>query len=271
MSNQEKIELKTETKKRNEQLLLVFNNRTDAPKALKYCDEWLSIKGNENDLFFLAHKAEALKNLSKTIESQKYIDKVLGIEPFTGDDYFSYVRVNSMSGNFETAYQFALDGHQKFDHVICLTYLAWAHKHGKGCNVDNDLCLKYYQLACEKNAPPIAHYNFGIELRNLGREDEAIKYFMSSALNGYPSAFTILINHFDKQNESEDAFKFYKILEDLGKIDQPKIYYSLGLAYFYGKHVQRDLSGARKYFQTASDMGHFESKASIKFFDENSF
>lgn len=262
MSNQENI-------KREEQLLFVFNNRLDAPNALKGCEEWLSIKGNENDLFFLSHKAEALQNLNRIKECDELIEKCFQIEPKTGDDYFSYTRIYSLKKDFDNAYKFAVDGYKLFDHVICLTFVGWAHIHGKGCNLDRDLGIKYYKMAVERNAPPVANYNLGIELRQIGKEDEAIKQFLISASHGYRSAINILIKLYDVNGyDSKQAFNFLKKLEEL-KLLENKLYYYLGLAYFYGKNVEKDFKISKKYFEISAKSGHLESQSCLQYFNDN--
>lgn len=271
----EKIELKSqdpnksEKENRRDKIMYVYNNRDTPAIVKKECREWL--KKNENDLFFMAHLAEALWYGTKdeVTEAKDLADFILKQEPKDGDDICALIRIYGLQENYEKFSQLAELG-VKENHPICMCHMAWCYNGGKGVTKDVEKSNYYYQLAIDNNGPLLAYYNLGVQLDSDGRYDEARKLYLKSAKLGYKSSIAKLQGLYSKDLESKESFEYHDMICNIQGYEPDAVsLYNLGYFYFYGKFVDRDLTKSRLYWESGKKKGNNDCVQAIKFMDDN--
>jgi len=107
-------------------------------------------------------------------------------------------------------------------------------------------------------------YHKGEQQFELKNYQEAFKYFIKVAQQGYPDAqnyigYMYLTGQGTDKNNNK-AFEWYQNAAALGHAPSQ---YSLGYMYHQGISVNSDLVKAKEWFQKASDQGHEEAKQSL--------
>jgi TPR repeat protein len=87
-------------------------------------------------------------------------------------------------------------------------------------------------------------------------KEQSMSLYVAAAAQGHPGAQFALAKNFEKAENLQEAFKYYKQAADLGSMEaQVKV----GEFYENGKGVQRDYIFACTYYQKAADCGSVES------------
>lgn len=107
-------------------------------------------------------------------------------------------------------------------------------------------------------------YDKGEEQFELKHYQEAFKYFIKVAQQGYPDAqnyigYMYLTGNGTNKDDNK-AFEWYQNAAVLGHAPSQ---YSLGYMYHQGISVNSDLVKAKEWFKKASDQGHEEAKQSL--------
>lgn len=122
---------------------------------------------------------------------------------------------------------------------------------GIGTQQDTKQAFAWFQKAAASN-DPLAAYKLGCYYDGQGAgvvasdPTEALKYKLVAAKAGYALAQIDVAVLYERQDNAEEAFRWWKLASDQGN---PKALYRLSGSYFQGKGVPKDLSLAYAYFK----------------------
>ena len=125
------------------------------------------------------------------------------------------------------------------------------HNNGIGTPKDPRQAFEWFQKAAASN-DPLGAYKLGCYYDGQGvgvvtsDSNEALKYKLVAAKAGYALAQHDVANLYDRQGNSEEALKWWKMAGDQG---YPQALFSLSMAYSAGKGTPRDLSLSYAYFK----------------------
>jgi tetratricopeptide (TPR) repeat protein len=117
-----------------------------------------------------------------------------------------------------------------------------------------DAVAKFHQALTRRWNFPEAHYNLGVALRNVGRNEAAIfHYHMAIEMNpDYAMAYNNLGNALDDKGEYDDAIAEYRKAIELNP-DDPMTHNNLGTALSGKGQIDAAIAEYRKALQLTSD------------------
>jgi len=130
-------------------------------------------------------------------------------------------------------------------------HVGMMHNNGIGTPKDPRQAFEWFQKSAASNHP-LGAYKLGCyydgQFAGIVTTDsnEALKYKLVSAKAGYVLAQHDVAILYGRQENFEEAVKWWKIAGDQGN---PKALYNLSSSYFEGKGVSKDLSLAYAYFK----------------------
>jgi uncharacterized protein len=130
-------------------------------------------------------------------------------------------------------------------------HVGMMHNNGIGTQQDPRQAFEWFQKSTASN-DPLGAYKLGCYYDGQGAgivtsdSNEALKYKLVAAKAGYALAQHDVANLYDKQGNSEEALKWWKMAGDQG---YPRALYSLSMAHSAGKGTPRDLSLSYAYFK----------------------
>lgn len=130
-------------------------------------------------------------------------------------------------------------------------HVGMMYNNGIGTQRDTKQAFAWFQKATASN-DPLGAYKLGCYYDGQGEgvvasdATEALKYKLVAAKAGYALAQHDVALHYDRQQNPEEAVKWWKTASDQG--DQHALY-SLSGSYFQGKGVPKDLSMAYAYYK----------------------
>jgi TPR repeat protein len=125
------------------------------------------------------------------------------------------------------------------------------HNNGIGTQQDPRQAFEWFQKSTA-SGDPLGAYKLGCYYDGQGAgivpsdSNEALKYKLVAATAGYALAQHDVGLLYDKQGNSEEALKWWKMAGDQG---YPNALYRLSMSYSAGKGVPRDLSLSYAYFK----------------------
>jgi len=125
------------------------------------------------------------------------------------------------------------------------------YNNGIGTQRDLRQAFEWFQKAAASNHP-LGAYKLGCYYDGQGAgvvasdSNEALKYKLVAAKAGYALAQHDVALLYDRQENSEEAAKWWKMAGDQG---YPDALYNLSGSYFQGKGVPKDLSLAYAYYK----------------------
>ena len=125
------------------------------------------------------------------------------------------------------------------------------HNNGIGTQQDPRQAFEWFQKSTA-SGDPLGAYKLGCYYDGQGAgivtsdANEALKYKLVAAKAGYALAQHDVANMYDRQGNSEEALKWWKMAGDQG---YPRALYSLSMSYSAGKGAPRDLSLSYAYFK----------------------
>ena len=139
-------------------------------------------------------------------------------------------------------------------HAEAQYHVGMMHNNGIGTRQDPRQAFEWFQKAAASN-DPLGAYKLGCYYDGQGAgivtadSNEALKYKLVAAKAGYSLAQHDVANLYDRQGNSEEALKWWKMAGDQG---YPRALYSLSMAYSAGKGTPRDLSLSYAYFKLST-------------------
>lgn len=133
-------------------------------------------------------------------------------------------------------------------------HVGMMHNNGIGTQRDPKQAFAWFQKAAASN-DPLGAYKLGCYYDGQGAgvvasdSNEALKYKLVAAKAGYALAQHDVALLYDRQENSEEAVKWWKMAGDQG---YPRALYNLSGSYFQGKGAPRDLSLAYAYFKLSN-------------------
>lgn len=130
-------------------------------------------------------------------------------------------------------------------------HVGMMHNNGIGTPPDRSQAFEWFQKSAAANHP-LGAYKLGCYYDGQGAgvvatdTDQALKYKLVSAKAGYARAQHDVALTYDRQGNSEEALKWWKLAGDQGL---PEALFSLSRAYSAGKGTPRDLSLSYAYFK----------------------
>lgn len=130
-------------------------------------------------------------------------------------------------------------------------HVGMMHNNGIGTQKDPRQAFEWFQKSTASN-DPLGAYKLGCYYAGQGAgvvaydADEALKYKLVAAKAGYALAQHDVAILYDKQGNSEEALKWWKMAGDQGL---PGALFSLSMSYSAGKGAPRDLSLSYAYFK----------------------
>ena len=130
-------------------------------------------------------------------------------------------------------------------------HVGMMHNNGIGTQKDPRQAFEWFQKSTASN-DPLGAYKLGCYYDGQGAgivafdADEALKYKLVAAQAGYSLAQHDVALLYVKQENFEEAMKWWKLAGDQG---HPKSLYSLSGLYFQGKGAPKDLSLAYAYYK----------------------
>ena len=130
-------------------------------------------------------------------------------------------------------------------------HVGMMHNNGIGTQKDPRQAFEWFQKSAASNNP-LGAYKLGCYYDGQGAgvvgsdSNEALKYKLVSAKAGYALAQHDVAILYDRQGNSEEALKWWKMAGDQG---YPRSLYSLSIAYSAGKGAPRDVSLSYAYFK----------------------
>ena len=130
-------------------------------------------------------------------------------------------------------------------------HVGMMHNNGIGTQQDSKQAFEWFQKSAASN-DPLGAYKLGCYYDGQGAgivtsdSTEALKYKLVAAKAGYSLAQHDVANLYDRQGNSEEALKWWKMAGDQG---YPRALYSLSMSYSAGKGAPRDLSLSYAYFK----------------------
>ena len=130
-------------------------------------------------------------------------------------------------------------------------HVGMMHNNGIGTPQDRSEAFAWFQKSAAAN-DPLGAYKLGCYYDGQGAgvvaidADQALKYKLVSAKAGYARAQHDVALMYDRQGNSEEALKWWKMAGEQGL---PAALFSLSRAYSAGKGTPRDLSLSYAYFK----------------------
>jgi uncharacterized protein len=130
-------------------------------------------------------------------------------------------------------------------------HVGMMYNNGIGTQRDPRQAFEWFQKAAASN-DPLGAYKLGCYYDGQGEgvvasdSNEALKYKLVAAKAGYALAQHDVALLYGRQENSEEAVKWWKMAGDQG---YPRALYNLSGSYFQGKGVPKDLSLAYAYFK----------------------
>ncbi|MCP3392547.1 sel1 repeat family protein [Bradyrhizobium sp. CCGB12] len=139
-------------------------------------------------------------------------------------------------------------------HAEAQYHVGMMHNNGIGTRQDPRQAFEWFQKAAASN-DPLGAYKLGCYYDGQGAgivtadPNEALRYKLVAAKAGYSLAQHDVANLYDRQGNSQEALKWWKMAGDQG---YPRALYSLSMAYSAGKGTPRDLSLSYAYFKLST-------------------
>jgi uncharacterized protein len=133
-------------------------------------------------------------------------------------------------------------------------HVGMMYNNGIGTQRDLKQAFDWFQKAAASN-DPLGAYKLGCYYDGQGADvvatdsNEALKYKLVAAKAGYMLAQHDVALLYDRQGNSEEAVKWWKMAADQG---YPKALYNLSGSYFQGKGAPKDLSMAYAYYKLST-------------------
>ncbi|MVT51214.1 hypothetical protein GPL17_12010 [Bradyrhizobium yuanmingense] len=130
-------------------------------------------------------------------------------------------------------------------------HVGMMHNNGIGTQQDRGRALEWFQKSAAAN-DPLGAYKLGCYYDGQGAgviatdADQALKYKLVAANAGYARAQHDVALMYDRQGNSEEALKWWKLA---GAQGLPEALFGLSRAYSAGKGTPRDLSLSYAYFK----------------------
>ena len=130
-------------------------------------------------------------------------------------------------------------------------HVGMMYNNGIGTQRDPRQAFEWFQKSAASN-DPLGAYKLGCYYDGQGADivaadsNEALKYKLISAKAGYALAQHDVAILYDRQGNSEEALKWWKMAGDQGF---PNALYSLSISYSAGKGAPKDLSLSYAYFK----------------------
>lgn len=130
-------------------------------------------------------------------------------------------------------------------------HVGMMYNNGIGTEQDRRQAFEWFQKSAASN-DPLGAYKLGCYYDGQGAgivasdSDQALKYKLVSAKAGYALAQHDVANLYDKQGNSAEALKWWKMAGDQG---YPNALFSLSRVYSAGKGAPRDISLSYAYFK----------------------
>lgn len=130
-------------------------------------------------------------------------------------------------------------------------HVGMMHNNGIGTQKDPKQAFEWFQKSTA-SGDPLGAYKLGCYYDGQGMgvvtsdSNEALKYKLVSAKAGYALAQHDVAILYDRQGNSEEALKWWKIAGDQG---HPNSLYRVSMSYSAGKGTPRDLSLSYAYFK----------------------
>ena len=130
-------------------------------------------------------------------------------------------------------------------------HVGMMYNNGIGTQRDTKQAFAWFQKATASN-DPLGAYKLGCYYDGQGEgvvasdATEALKYKLVAAKAGYALAQHDVALHYDRQQNPEEAAKWWKTAGDQGN---QQALYSLSGSYFQGKGVPKDISLAYAYYK----------------------
>lgn len=133
-------------------------------------------------------------------------------------------------------------------------HVGMMHNNGIGTQRDIGQAFEWFKKATASN-DPLGAYKLGCYYDGQGAgvvasdANEALKYKLVAAKAGYALAQHDVALLYDRQENPEEAVKWWKMAGDQG---HPKSLYNLSGSYFQGKGVPKDLALAYAYYKLSN-------------------
>jgi TPR repeat protein len=133
-------------------------------------------------------------------------------------------------------------------------HVGMMHNNGIGTPRDTGQAFEWFKKATASN-DPLGAYKLGCYYDGQGAgvvasdANEALKYKLVAAKAGYALAQHDVALLYDRQENPEEAVKWWKMAADQG---YPKALYNLSGSYFQGKGVAKDLALAYAYYKLSN-------------------
>ncbi|MGA8388658.1 MAG: tetratricopeptide repeat protein [Pseudolabrys sp.] len=165
---------------------------------------------------------------------------------------FSCLLIFSMPANANEAHSFnAMVALANKGDAEAQYHVGMMYNNGIGTQRDPRQAFEWFQKSAASN-DPLGAYKLGCYYDGQGADivtadsNEALKYKLISAKAGYALAQHDVAILYDRQGNSEEALKWWKMAGDQGF---PNALYSLSISYSAGKGAPRDLSLSYAYFK----------------------
>jgi len=160
--------------------------------------------------------------------------------------FFSFRADANDADSFNAMVALANKGNAEAQYHVGMMY-----NNGIGTKRDPKQAFEWFQKATASN-DPLGAYKLGCYYDGQGEgvvandSNEALKYKLVAAKAGYALAQHDVAGLYSRQENFEEAVKWWKLASDQG---YPDALYSLSGSYFQGKGVPKDLSLAYAYFK----------------------
>ena len=165
---------------------------------------------------------------------------------------FSCLLIFSMPANANEAHSFnAMVALANKGDAEAQYHVGMMYNNGIGTQRDPRQAFEWFQKSAASN-DPLGAYKLGCYYDGQGADivaadlNEALKYKLISAKAGYALAQHDVAILYDRQGNSEEALKWWKMAGDQGF---PNALYSLSISYSAGKGAPKDLSLSYAYFK----------------------
>jgi TPR repeat protein len=160
--------------------------------------------------------------------------------------FFSMPANANDAANFNAMVALANKGDAEAQYHVGMMY-----NNGIGTQQDPRQAFEWFQKSAAHN-DPLGAYKLGCYYDGQGAgiitadPNEALKYKLIAAKAGYALAQHDVANHYSRQENFEEAVKWWKAAGDQG---DPDALFRLSGAYFQGKGAPKDLALAYAYFK----------------------
>ena len=171
---------------------------------------------------------------------------LIGVAMLMGLLFFSMPATANDAGTFNAMVALANKGDAEAQYHVGMMY-----NNGIGTQQDIRQAFEWFQKATASN-DPLGAYKLGCYYDGQGEgvvandTSEALKYKLIAAKAGYALAQHDVALLYVRQDNFEEAMKWWKLAGDQG---HPKSLYSLSGLYFQGKGAPKDLSLAYAYYK----------------------